>query len=72
MIPPTIDGRTTLAFAPIYTFVDRQDAVVITEWDDPTPYVVRPITIIKNQVIRGSGEYYTNRSDALKAFKDML
>lgn len=70
-----LDGREVIAFAELYKFLDRTDAVVVTAWDDPTPFAVRLVTIVNNSnlpPLRGGGYYFTDRTKAFTHFKSYL
>lgn len=72
-IPNEVAGHKVIAYAQTYEFMDRIDAVVITEWDDPTPWCVRQITIVPDtEPFPATGHYFSNLGDAFTEFKTLL
>jgi hypothetical protein len=73
-IPQELDKRRVTCYIQMYEFMGRIDALVITTWDDPTPWAGRKITSVPSgEVIStGSGFYFRTYSEALQWLKSQM
>jgi hypothetical protein len=74
LLPTSVEGRAVVAICPVYHWDDRTEFVAVTEWDDPTPYVLRYLTVSHDdgETHRADGEYHFSLASALRAFRERI